>query len=533
MPHALAVRVREYREGHVLREVPGMEAVVAVPYDPATRRAGDRRKRGTTQEDFARWLSTDNGTQRAVTHHALVDVEKGRGCTTEVLMILRNKLVLGPEEMLVYEAELRDLVKPPRPKGSAVLFGLPTLHISVFWSAVLAHAVDPRDKPLDEQYYTIMPRCWGESLAACADNLEEMLRHVDLLAAVVMMPPIGLREERTRRPALVRRIEDILQRFAQAAVPVFLLDRHLPEGERPDGKPPLGMRSDNETPMRLSREPRRYGPGVRWIGPDDDKLAERAADTIITKMTRHFGAEDTPIERIAILVDDVRFTTQDRRTDAARRTIERALRVKKGLAAETEDPAILAQARMDSALIKHGNVDNGVSSSPANPEYWGIEQRIRTLLDAFPYAVIAGSSQIAQQTYAIAADWAAEDQRDVRDPRARHFVPAIVSLDSAGMSRRDLPLSYADYQPQVLVRRVFTELRNWQAKGPPAADEILLDGIHVNQPERIDQALARIARVMLPPQARPTRPPTRGIGPIPWPRRGSAFRGTGPRSRRP
>lgn len=464
MATSLGEVMRNFRKDHVYDQ----------DGEPRLRSAED--KKLMTQEEFADWV--DISTKK------VGDVENGRLTEEEIINKIMDKLNLAHEERSAYLTEFEAQKESRRSGRTLVFFSLPALHNSLFWTSVVASAVDPEQLPEGDPYYGVVPMCSGESLRRCVENLQFATKHHKSLAAVVVTPPAGLREEANRKDRWIERIEVLFRFFVERQIPVIVIDRHLPGGKTPDGK---GDRS-------LSREPRAYDPGVIWIGPRDEEMAAEAARVLIEELTRRFGKEFAPIDRIAVLTDDVKLTPQDRRQHAATSVIERELE-------NLNKPLVEGESRISSRLIKHGKIGYG-SSDPNNPNYWGLEDRIKSMLYERPFGVICGSSQIARLVYHYAKKRADEDRTNNISSDKAHFIPVIISMDAAISKESEtykLQISHLNYSADELTRKIFDQIRGWdklveqwQGTGSWPKKEVLLGRVFINDIDELQNAVASL-----------------------------------------
>jgi len=120
MAASLGERIKAFRKAHVLD-----------PEKQAPRPRAEKDK-WMTQEDFASWVG--------ISTRKVVDVENGRGAEEEIITRITDKLNLAPEERSSYLTEI-EAQKEPRPSGrTLVVFSLPALHNSIFWTSVVASA---------------------------------------------------------------------------------------------------------------------------------------------------------------------------------------------------------------------------------------------------------------------------------------------------------------------------------------------------------------------------------------------------------
>ena len=424
-----------------------------------------------TQEQFAAWVEISVST--------VYHIKKGSGAKQAIVKKVAEAIGLSAEELQLCRAEIesrKQQARPDEPDKPDELSGrtlgfflLPALHNSLFWTAVLASAVDPLHLPKGDPYYGVVPVCAGESLHRCLDNLHFAHRHHEKLAAVVLSPPAGLPDERDHRDELVDEIEDLFRQFVKEKTPVIVLDRHLPGGATPQ-----------DEKRTLSREERAYPEGVVWVGSKDELLAEKAARLLIEEFRRRFGPKGAPIERIAVMIDDARLTPQDRRLFAARKAIEEGLQQKYG------DKSV----RMSDELIGKGRIGTGaIDSSDRN--HWGIVDRIDSLLHQRPYGVICGSSQIAELTYVLAKR-RADAGVNGSDHPGSNFVPVIISLDAAGENRDVIRIGYADYRPSDLVRETFRQIREWQGPHGQPGKEVTVGRGLIYKIDEVERAVAAL-----------------------------------------
>ncbi len=354
----------------------------------------------------------------------------------------------------------------------------PELRNSLFWSAVLAQAVAPDDKPPADPYYGILPLCTQESFATFLQKMEFAYTFKERLAAMVIAAPAGLPDEDARWDAYVADIGAWLERFVTAGVKIIVVDRHLPGGLTPEGRKPRG---------KSSAEDRHYPAGVVFIGPNDTWIGTEAAKFLIERLEVRFGVE-APVRRIGIIVDDVRLTPQARRLAAARSVIEKH-----------------TNATMDEQLVQAGKIGSG-TPDPNHRNYWNVATRITRLLGQRPYGVLCGSSQLAALTSICAQALVAPgqtpivgDQVPIAPGRSDsiYFVPPIIAMDSAAFARPELKLGMAPYEPRALVRAIFNAIRDWEIYAAKGYHRLEHSGEISGQLE-IDQAIMRLP---MPPAA--------------------------------
>lgn len=357
---------------------------------------------------------------------------------------------------------------------SMVAWFTPELRNSLFWSAVLAQAVAPDDKPFADPYYGILPLCTQESFVIFLQKMEFAYTFRDRLAAIVIASPAGLPDEDARWDAYVAEIDAWLERFVAAGVKVIVVDRHLPGGLTLERREP---RSKNAV------EDRFYPTGVVFIGPDDTWLGSQGAEFLIERLKVRYG-EEAPIEKIGIIVDDLRLTPQARRLDAARRAIETHI-----------------NGPMNEQLVQAGKIGSG-EPDPNHRNYWNVATRITRLLGQRPYGVLCGSSQLAALTSICAQALVAPGQSPIAGYQVPvvhgmddsiYFVPPIIAMDSAAFARPELRLGIMPYEPRALVRAIFNAIRDWEIYLSKGYHRLEHNGEISGQPE-VDQAIMRLPK---------------------------------------
>jgi DNA-binding LacI/PurR family transcriptional regulator len=202
-----------------------------------------------------------------------------------------------------------------------------------------------------------------------------------------------------------------------------------------------------------------------WVGVNNLEAGRHVADTVLSALRR---AGRPPEEsRIGVVIDEVRLTSQSQRWLAIRDTMRTA-----GIHDEGPHPRLMFGA----ARIGAGSADD------MDPNYWGLAERIDSILAERPDVLLCGSSSVARTAHAAARE---------RCPRSAS--PVIVSLDGAIEDRMlgwERPVAFLRYRPRELVDKVFEILGNWSAykeRGQQITLDVSMHGTSV-----LEQAIAAL-----------------------------------------
>lgn len=303
---------------------------------------------------------------------------------------------LIPQEMLP---------KGRRTPPSQTLWQLPALANSTFWSGVLHAALaygsdveTPRGLRTQIQRaqppsLVITPMVHADSHSSWRSFLHYAHRYHGQIALCAIAPPCNLPRGDID---LITRLRDDVHTLLKRGVKIVCLDRRFPWANREllagASLPPI---KDLET--------------IPFIGNQDVAMGKAAA----THLIEEFEREGITEPRIAIISDDLRLTTSQKRLEG----------IKRGLGSRYADD-----------LFQECRFDRG-SPSPRDENSWGMKEAADKILTKRPHGIITITSTQAE---VVTRRWGSIQRSWAR--------PAICALDGERAEELELAgVSYATY----------------------------------------------------------------------------------------